>query len=185
MPCSAMIRAASCASARRRFSARGGSFFIVSENGLRTVLWSIRRIRVDVLRPEARIAHVTFLAGQLLDAEVFEHRVDVRVASAAGAAVDLDLDDAFGRGAASFGYSAQCFPHVVDPDGYRGARAFLAVTEGLVVVAAHPDTGDDAVIEAVEPGVDIQVGGAGLAAEIGPPEREGTTSGTARDHVLH
>ena len=50
----------------------------------------------------AHVADVTFFGGQLVDAEVLEHRIDVRIPRAAGAAIDLHLDDAFGRGSRGF-----------------------------------------------------------------------------------
>ena len=51
------------------------------------------------------------------------------------------------------GHAAQRFAHEVHPDGQRGARAFLAFAQRRYCVEAHPHAGDQAVVEAVEPGV--------------------------------
>ena len=50
MPCSDMMRAASCASARRRFSARGGSFFMFRRSGRCPICGASGDVGIDVLR---------------------------------------------------------------------------------------------------------------------------------------
>ena len=76
---------------------------------------------------------------------------------ATGAGIDLHLDDAFGHRARLLWHAAQRFAHEVHPDGHRGARAFFAFAQRSGVVHADPDARDQAVIEAVEPGVDGQL----------------------------
>ena len=50
----------------------------------------------------SRITYITFFGGQFVNAEIFEHRIHVGVARAAGASVDLHLDDALGNRRAAF-----------------------------------------------------------------------------------
>src|SRR4051812_16734013 len=79
MPCSDMMRAASCASARRRFSARGDSFFIWNlaslENRVRATLWRIRRGRIYRLGAGLAIALVALVGRQHVRTEVFVQRI--------------------------------------------------------------------------------------------------------------
>src|SRR5688572_17804120 len=89
-----MIRAASWARARRRFSARGGSFFMVSEDRVGTGLWRIRGRRIDIRGADAGVALISLVGRQRVDAEILEHRIQVRVLATARRRVDLHLDDA-------------------------------------------------------------------------------------------
>src|SRR5690606_8597621 len=75
--------------------------------------------------------------------------------------------------------------HVVDPDRQGGGAAGFAAAEVFRLVETDPGDGDDLRVVAAEPGVDIVVGGAGLAGEVAALELEGAGGGAGPDDVLH
>src|SRR5947207_10138846 len=155
MPCSAMSRAASWASARRRFSTRAVSLRAhrVSEDRLAA------RLAFRALRQRSGVPR-----GQVIRHEDFRNVVGILGAhQRAGLRRDPQRDQAVGHAAGLLGHPLERLAHELHPDRQRGARALLRLPERPLLIEADPHGGDEISREAVEPGVPGLVGGAGLA----------------------
>src|SRR4029077_10811298 len=176
MRSSAMSRAASWASARRRFSARDGCRFdliATSEDRLAS------RLALRALRQRSGV-----LRGQVIRHEDFRNAVGILGAhQRAGLGRDPQGDQAVGHAALLLGHPLERLAHELDPDRQRGARALLRLPERSLLIEADPHGGHEIAREAVEPGVPGLVGGAGLAGDVTAPERERAPAGAALDDI--
>src|SRR6267143_6862704 len=129
MPCSAMRRAASCASARRRCSPRAAcrlTLIAASEDRFAA------RLALRALRHRCGV-------GQVARHENLRHAVRVLGAhQRAALGGDPQGDQTVGHDAGLLRYAPQRLAHELDPDRQRGARALLGLPERTLLVEAHP-----------------------------------------------
>ena len=106
------------------------------------------------------------------------------VVAQAGLGVDRARDDAFGHRPVGFRRALQRLRHVRDPDRKRRVGARLVGAERPRLVEADPRDPDHVRVVAAEPRVDVLVGRAGLAGEVGAIERQRARRGAGAHDIL-
>src|SRR5450631_495570 len=185
MPCSAITRAASCASASRRFSARTGRrLFIVCDS----LVLKNRLARCRAFRTCGGRAFIPGCAagGQVIHQKSFGYRFRILAACEhACLGRDLELNQPIGHRSAPLRHAAQRLAHEVHPDRQRGLCPLFALAERSFLIKTDPHRAHKAAREAIEPRVLRLIGRAGLAGKIRAPERHRAAPGAALDHIHH
>src|SRR5882672_2802462 len=168
MPCSAMMRAASWASASRTCSARlefRRGMSVLSEERFVVLVVFVRRARIGII--------LTRLGG--LRQVAFDENLEnpVRIVAAgdfAGGGRNAHRHQSSRHRAVMFRHTLQSLEHEVRPGRHRRAATFLAGAERAFVVESDPYRRDEIRREAAEPRIVMIVRGPGLASQVSAAE---------------